>query len=209
MAYAKVRQLDPGGLRGSGEYINRKMSTDASNAESWVQKHLVAWPEARQKLAGMLIAKYGPPQEMTVHALIWLEKRPWRRMVLHRVGVKHNFPSPHEDVLEQTVNYRVPPEKASDLVRYNGSLVIDSTRGELSVHCDSEPQNTIALNIADDIVTGNRTVDEGAAYHAQMVRALQTRVPEAYTQKLKFKVLPSSETADPGKEAPLLQHLGE
>jgi hypothetical protein len=185
------------------------MSTDPSNDESRVEKHLAGWPEARRKLAATLIEKYGAPQEATPHALIWLEKAPWKRMVLHRVGVKHNFPSAHEDVLEQTVNYRVPVEKASDLVKYNGSLVVDCTLGELSAHCDSEPQNTIALNIADDIVTGNRTVDEGQAYHAQMVRALQTHVAEAYPRKLKFKLLPSSETADPGEEAPLLRHLGE
>jgi hypothetical protein len=184
------------------------MITDLSNAESWVQRHLAGWPEARQRLAAALVAKYGPPQETTARELIWGEKRPWKRMVLHRMGVKHNFPSAHEDVLEQTVNYRVPIQKASDLLEYNGSLVIDCTRGELSVHCDSEPQNTIALNIADDIVTGNRTVDEGAAYHAQMIRALQTHVEEIYTRELKFKVLPSSQTADPREEAPLLRHLG-
>ncbi|HUN77145.1 MAG TPA: hypothetical protein VMU40_21735 [Steroidobacteraceae bacterium] len=185
------------------------MSTDASTAASWVHQHLSGWPEARRKLAATLVAKYGPPQEATARELIWGEKVPWKRMVLHRAGVKHNFPFPHEDVLEQTVNYRVPPEKASDLIKYNGSLVIDSTRGELSCHCDSEPQNTIALNIADDIVTGNRTVDEGAAYHAQMIRALQTHVAEAYPRTLKFKFLPSSQTEDPGEEAPLLEHLGE
>jgi hypothetical protein len=185
------------------------MSTDPSNAESWVRKTLAGWPEARQKLAAVLVTKYGPPQEMTPGELIWGQRGPWKRVVLHRVGVKHEFPLPHEDVLEQTVNYRVPVEKASELLKYNGSLVIDCTRGELSAHCDSEAQNTIALNIADDIVTGNRTADEGAAYHAQMIRALQTHVEEAYPRKLKFKVRPSSETADPGEEAPLLEHLGE
>jgi hypothetical protein len=193
----------------AGLFHSRRVTTDPTSAESWVQKHLTGWPEARRKLAATLIAKYGPPQETTARELIWGEKAPWKRIVLHRVGIKHNFPLPHDDVLEQTVNYRVPAAKASAVVAYNGSLMIDRTRGELSAHCDSEPQNTIALNLADDIVTGNRTTDEALGYHAQMIRALQTHVEEAYPQKLKFKIRASTETADPGEEAPLLEHLGE
>ncbi len=185
------------------------MSADSANAEAWVEKHLVGWPAARRKLAAELIARYGRPHETTATELYWGQSGPWKRMVLHRAGVKHNFPLPHEDVLEQTLNYRVPELKTRDLIRYNGSLVIDRTRGELSAHCDSEAQNTITLNIADDIVTGNRTVDEGLGYHAQLIRALETHVEESYPQKIKFEVLPESETADPDFEAPLLQHLGE
>jgi hypothetical protein len=184
------------------------VSTDA-NVEAWLEKHLAGWPAPRRKLAAELVANYGRPHEVTARELIWGETGPWKRIVLHRVGVKHNFPLPHEDVLQQTVNYRVPPAKAADLLSYNGSLVVDRTRGELSVHCDSEPQNRIALNLADDIVTGNRTVDEALGYHAQMVRALETHVAESYPQKLKFKILPSSKTEDPGQVAELLEHLGQ
>jgi hypothetical protein len=185
------------------------MSTDSAEVQAWVEKHLAAWPAARQKLAAELIAKYGLPHGSTADELIWGEVHPWKRMVLRRSGTKHNFPRPHEDVLEQTVNYRVPDLKTRDLIRYNGSLVIDRTRGELSAHCDTEAQNTITLNIADDIVNGNRSVDEGLGYHAQLVRAMETHVEESYPRKLKFKILPSSETADPDTEAPLLEHLGD
>jgi hypothetical protein len=185
------------------------VSTDSTDAHTWVEKHLVGWPAATQRLAAELIAKYGRPRGTTSRELIWGASGPWTRMVLYRDGVKHNFPQPHEDVLEQTVNYRVPAEKIADLITYNGSLVVDRTRGELSAHCDSEAQNTIAINIADDIVTGNRTVDEGLAYHAQLVRAMETHVAESYPKKLKFKIRSRAETADPGSEAQLLQHLGQ
>jgi hypothetical protein len=183
------------------------MSTSPADAEAWVHKHLPGWPAATRKLAAQLVIRYGHPQAATAHELTWYGNAPWKRTVLYRVGVKHNFPLPHEDILEQTVNYRVPAAKVSDLVAYDGSLVVDHTRGELSAHCNSEAQNTIMLNIADDIVTGQRSVDEGLAYHAQIVRAIETHVPESYPYKLKFKILPSSQTADPGEEAPLLEHL--
>ncbi len=101
----------------------------------------------------------------------------------------------------------MPVGKVGDLIAYDGSLVVDHTRGELTAHCDSEAQNTLMLNLANDIVTGQRTVDEALGYHAQVVRGMQTHVPESYPLALKFKPQSSAQTADPGKEAELLQHL--
>jgi hypothetical protein len=185
------------------------MRTHHTEAAEWVHTRLAGWPQARRKLAVELIAEYGRPEDATFHRITWYDNSPWTRTTLYRVGVKHNFPLPHEDVLEQTVNYRVPLDKVRDLLAYDGSLVVDRTRGELSAHCDSEQQNRIMLNIADDIVTGQRSVDGALAYHAQIIRALQDRVPESYPLKLKFKIPPRSATADPGKIAELLAHLGE
>ncbi|HUN26185.1 MAG TPA: hypothetical protein VMU67_07740 [Steroidobacteraceae bacterium] len=185
------------------------MTEDPKRARAWVHEHLAGWPVARQKLAAELVAKYGRPNQVSARELMWYENHPWKRTVLYRVGVKHNFPLPHEDVLEQTVEYRVPPAKFSDLASYNGSLVADRTRGELSAHCDSEGQNMTMLNLADDIVTGNRSVDEALGYHAQIIRALQTHVPETYPLALKFKQQTVAQAADPASEAELLEHLGD
>jgi hypothetical protein len=183
------------------------VNTDSARADAWVPQHLSGWPLAARRVAEQLVRRYGKPQEITAHALAWHGNGEWKRTVLHRTGVKHNFPLPHEDILEQTIDYRVPVDKLGDLAAYDGSLVVDHTRGELTAHCDSEQQNTLMLNLADDIVTGQRTVDEALGYHAQVVRGMQTHVPEAYPQKLKFKPKPSAQTADPGHEAELLEHL--
>ena len=183
------------------------MSTASVRGETWAGEHLAGWPSASRHVAEQLVSKYGPPHELTAQALTWHGNGPWKRTVLHRTGVKHNFPLRHEDILEQTINYRVPDEKVSKLIAYNGSLVVDHTRGELTAYCDSEAQNNIMLNLADDIVSGQRTVDEALGYHAQMVRALQTHVQETYPLKLKFKPQSSAQAADPGHEAELLEHL--
>ncbi|MGH8150590.1 MAG: hypothetical protein ACRETB_11540 [Steroidobacteraceae bacterium] len=185
------------------------MKTDHAEADAWVERHLSGWPASRRRLAVGLITEYGRPQDAAPHAITWYGNAPWKRTTLYRAGVRHNFPLPHEDVLEQTIDYRVPFAKAADLIRYDGSLVVDRTRGELSAHCDTEQQNRIMLNIANDIVTGQSGVDEAVAYHAQIIRALQDHLPESYPLKLQFKILPSSVTADPGTVAQLLQHLGE
>jgi len=179
-------------------------------AAAWVQKHLEGWPKMSIAVASDLITKYGLPRESNDRELTWYGNGPWKRTVLHRDEVKHNFPLPHEDVLEQTVNYRVPLEKVADLLEYDGSLVIDRTRGELTVHCDNEQANTLTLNIANDIVTGDRNVDQALAYHAQVVRGVQIGEHETYPYKLRFKVpQATADTADPAQEAQLLKHLGE
>jgi len=183
------------------------VSTLSARGEVWTGAHLSGWPAASRRVAVELVNKYGPPHETTARTLLWHGNGQWKRTVLHRAGAKHNFPLPHEDILEQTINYRVPAEKVGALIAYDGSLVVDHTRGELTAFCDSEAQNHIMLNLADDIVTGQRSVDEALGYHAQMVRAMQTHVREAYPLTLKFKPQSAAQAADPGHEAELLEHL--
>jgi hypothetical protein len=185
------------------------MPATKEDAAAWVQKNLEGWPKITLALATQLVEKYGHPEEANSREITWYGNAPWKRTVLRREEPPHNFPRAHKDILEQTVNYRVPSEKAGDLLKYNGSLVIDRTLGELSVHCDSEEHNILTLNIADDIVKGERNVEEALTYHAQVIRGLETHDPQAYAQKLKFKPGKSADTADPSDEAPLLRHLGE
>jgi hypothetical protein len=179
-------------------------------AAAWVQKNLAGWPKMSIGIASDLITRYGLPKESDSHELTWYDNGPWKRTVLHREEIEHNFPLPHEDVLEQTVNYRVPIGKIADLVKYDGSLVVDRTRGELTVHCNNEESNTLTLNIADDIVKGDRSVEQALAYHAQVIRGVQIGEPETYPYKLRFKApQPAADTADPAEEAPLLKHLNQ
>ena len=183
-----------------------RLSPDA--AAAWAQKNLEGWPKITIALATALLEKYGAPESNTPQQLHWSHNGPWNRTILYREGARHNFPRPHQDILEQAVSYKVPPGKIADLVRYDGSLVVDRTRGELSVHCDTEEHNILTLNIADDIVKGERDVDQALTYHAQVIRGLETHDPQAYAQKLRFKLPQSAaETADPADEAALLRHL--
>jgi hypothetical protein len=111
-------------------------------------------------------------------------------------------------VLWQTINYKVPLDKVVALMSYDGSILIDRTRGELTVHCDSEEDNTLTFNIANDIVTGSDTVEQALAYHAQVIEGMRIHEPEEYPQKLRFKPpKTNATTAEPGEEAELLQHL--
>src|SRR3712207_1113510 len=116
------------------------------------------WPPEAKAAAEAMLRKYGAPQEATPTQLRWQDNRPWARTVVHKAGVEHDFPAKHMDVLEQAVPYRVPLNFFEALATFNGSVVADRTRGELTARCDREETNILALNLAHDIVRGGKTV---------------------------------------------------
>lgn len=48
-----------------------------------------------------------------------------------------SWPKAHTDFLTQYINYRVPPEQAHLVAMFDGSILVDRTRGEVA-RCDSE-----------------------------------------------------------------------
>lgn len=74
-----------------------------------------------------LIEQYGPPDEATPMQLIWHGNGLWKRTV----EIPHKFPTAHTDFVSQYIDYQVPPEKVSDLVAFDGSVLIDRTAGEM------------------------------------------------------------------------------
>jgi hypothetical protein len=183
---------------------NTPQST-STDAIAWAQKHLAKWPEKTRRLAAQLVTKYGPPAEMTGRHITWYGNGPWKRTTLYGEEVQHNFANPHKDVLEQVVAYRVPLDKFGPLAEFNGSVVAHRTRGEMASTSDAENTNFLALNVADDLIRGERDVEQARTYYAQIIRAKMIKEPEPYLEALKFK--PSSNTADPDEIAPLIRHM--
>ena len=114
---------------------------------------------------------------------------------MYRDEVPHNFPKPHTDLLEQFIDYRVPPEKFSDLAAFDGSVIPEHTKGELSARCDMEEMNFLALNLAHDIVTGQRAVEDARKFYAETATAFMMGTSSPYTDGLLFEV-PRSGTVD-------------
>ncbi len=118
-----------------------------------------------------------------------------KRTIIYRDEVPHNFPKPHTDLLEQFIDYQVPIDKYDDLAAYDGSVVPERTKGEISARCDMEEMNILALNLAHDIVTGQRTVDDARQFYADTATAFMMDRPAPYTEGLRFQP-PAGETAD-------------
>lgn len=103
-----------------------------------VEQIIDSWPKAQQNVARQMPAKYGPPNKATPTRLFWYRNRPWKRTELTSDVVVHHWPTPHTDFLTQYIDYRVPPEQAHLVAMFDGSILVDRTRGEVAARCDSE-----------------------------------------------------------------------
>ena len=165
-----------------------------------VESVIAAWPSTSRTAATQTIARYGAPDEHTASMLVWHDRGPFRHTIVHREEVPHAFPRMHQDVIEQVVAYRVPPEMVDELTAFNGSLKVDRTRGELSARCDQEAMNVLALNLADEILTTRATVSDARVAYALQAEAHAAGRSAPLAQRLLFRTA-STDTRDP--DAPL------
>lgn len=159
---------------------------------------IAAWPATPQEVARKTMTKYGPPNEATPTMLVWHNNGPWKRTIVYRDEIPHHFPKPHTDLLEQFIDYQVPLGKYDDLARFDGSVIVERTKGEISARCDKEEMNLLAVNLANDVATGRRSVDEARRFYADTVmQTMKGEIPP-YVQGLQF-TRADSRTADPDK----------
>ena len=144
------------------------------------------WTEASKKAAKEMIDKYGPASEVTNDMLIWNNNGYWLKTIVYKNEVHHNFPSPHADVLEQWINYRVLPDKFDPLAKFDGSITTNRTNGTISSRSDKEAMNILALNLAHDIVSGTKSIDQARMDYSIQATAFTKNERPTYTQKLNF-----------------------
>ncbi len=96
---------------------------------SVVETVIEDWPDAPKRGAQQMLEQYGPPNEATPTKLFWYRAGPWKRIVVTRDVVTHNFPSPHSDFLTQYIDYKVPPRSST---RLPGSMVAACWTGPLA-----------------------------------------------------------------------------
>jgi len=164
--------------------------------------HVTArWSEAARTAALQMFDKYGAPQEMTANRLVWHDNRPWKSTAVINEEVPHNFPTPHVDVLEQTVAIDVPADKFGALAQFDGSITASRTNGELTVRCDREEINFIALNLASDLIAGKLTVQQARQNLAELAQAVKSGQQPAYAAGIQFSLPVSSRTGDADRSA--------
>jgi hypothetical protein len=125
------------------------------------------WPANTKEASNLLINKFGLPDEITSTTLVWKDRGVWKKTVLMKEGIPHDWPMAHTDYLLQTINYKVPIDKFDELARFDGSVIVDRTKGTLSARCDKEEMNVLALNLAHDIISGKRTVEDARDHFAK------------------------------------------
>ncbi len=58
-----------------------------------VEALIADWPEMAKSAADEIIEKYGQPNEAIPSRLIWYGNGPWKRTVVYRHEIPHNFPN--------------------------------------------------------------------------------------------------------------------
>lgn len=146
------------------------------------------WNAMSKKAANSTIEQYGPPNEAIQSRLIWYNNGPWKRTIVSRDEIPHHFPQPHTDVIENFINYRVPPEMFSELAKFDGSIIVERTRGEVSSRCDMEAANILALNLMNDIVIGKIDAVKAREIYCEVTSAFIMNRPAPYAEALQFNV---------------------
>jgi hypothetical protein len=153
-----------------------------------VERIIDGWPDAQKNVAQQMLAKSGPPSEATPTKLFWYRNGPWKRTVLTSDVVAHNWPAPHSDFLTQVIDYRVPPDMFAAIAQFDGSILLERTRGEVAARCDSEAANVLGMNMVHEIVTGKRSVEEAREISTQNTVAYNMGRAAPYAERLLFEV---------------------
>jgi len=169
--------------------------TEKTADKEAVQTLIANWLPMPKKAAEQTIAMYGSPNEALESRLIWYNNGPWKRTIVYRDEVLHNFPAPHTDVIEQFIDYAVPPEKFSEIAAFDGSVIVERTKGEVSARCDMEAANILALNLMHDIVIGKCDAEKAREIYSEVTGAFVLNQSAPYAEVLQFDV-PKGDTSD-------------
>ncbi|MGQ0827651.1 MAG: hypothetical protein ACT4ON_04570 [Bacteroidota bacterium] len=188
---------------GSATAVNDNKNIAASSPAT---PALESWSDASKKAADIMKKMYGEPAEQTASMMLWNNNGPWKRTIIYAKEVKHDFPMPHTDVMEQFIDYKVPPEKFTDVAMYDGSVVCNRTNGEMSARCDKEGANFLAINLANDVITGKKDVNAARDFYANSILEFMRGGKPAYMQKLQFDVAKGN-TSDSDKTSPVIDKV--
>lgn len=149
---------------------------------------IMRWPTRSRNAAGLLLEKYGTPDQFDRNTLVWFNNGEWKKTVVRRTLSRRDPTGKNKDYLEQTVGYLVPADKVADLKRFSPMLEVSQSAGELTFASESETKNRLALNLAEEIVTGKRTVADARSFLSTTTRLAASGKSSPYLDTLLFEV---------------------
>lgn len=167
----------------TGDSLNTNQSNVSDRGDT---PDVSDWPERPRLAVKEMLVKYGDPVEVSSEAIIWHNEGPYKRIMVTKKEVAHDFPLPHMDFLEHTISYNVPIDKIDDLVAFDASMTINKTQGEMSARCDLEGHNILTHNLARDIINGTKTVAQARIAFGEIVKADFGGKHPAYVEELQF-----------------------
>jgi hypothetical protein len=165
LAASATAQYTTTGTQQTQTYVTTKATAEQ------VEQTLSGWMSQPREVARTMIAKYGLPHTASGNMMVWHNNGPWKMTVLENVMIPHNFPMPHHDMLYQCIDYPVPESLFDDLAHFDGSVIVERTRGTLGARCDNEEANFLAINLAKDIIMNDRSVSGAREFYADAIEA--------------------------------------
>lgn len=161
-------------------------NSNTESAKAGTPAVLQQWPEASRTIASSMMEKYGQPDEFTQGQLIWHDRAPFKRIVVYR------FPTYHYDMLAETVDYFFGSQfqqggaNPSMLQLHETTVTPDVGKFELTSLSNSEDNNILALNLANDVYAGRISANQARqGYSDATMRTLSGKTVAA-TQGLDF-----------------------
>jgi hypothetical protein len=108
---------------------------------------------------------------------------------------KRRTPNPQSDVVECFIDYRVPLEMFSELAKFDGSVIVEPTKGEVSARCDMEAANFLAINLMRKIVTGELDAAQAHEVYTETAAAYVVSRSAPLAEGFQFQ-LPQEQTND-------------
>ena len=172
----------------SASAARSRASQTTSDTSSDISASMKSWPVNSRMTARHLIEEYGPPDESTDARLAWNDRGQWSQIRLFREGASDDFPTTHRSIVESTIQYDDPQNKAGELIKFNPALEVDRLSGTLSARSDSEETNILALNLADEIVRNKRDVDSARDFMRDNLSKSMAGKSSPYMDHLLFPV---------------------
>jgi hypothetical protein len=178
-------------LLGAGATVRAQMhniedATDISVSGKTPESIIISWPTYSYRLARMMIAKYGQPTEAGEKRLVWDDNGPWKRTVVYREDPTGRVFKRSRGRLEQSAAYRVTADKLDALARFDKELEADVDAGRLIVRSDSESENFLALNLADEVIKGRRSPKDASELREKLSHLQRSGKASSYTDGLLF-----------------------
>lgn len=175
-------------------------SDSGSGSKGYDAEEIISdWDDKKAETARTMMEKYGDPDEAVPSRLMWHQKdddSPWKHTYVYRDSYQHKFPVEHEDYLEQAIELHIPPHHYDDVAKFDGSVILERTRGEVKARCDKEEMNYLAINLTHELAFTSMTVEEARHAYAEDAMAFMNGEEPERTQGFQFE-MPHDEERDP------------
>jgi len=143
---------------------------------------LAGWPQIPRAAAGKMLERYGPPDEASQSRLGWHERGKWSSIAVYR---NEDFLR-RSGVLEERVRFETPVGRWRDLSALQVGVTYDPLARELVASSESEEVNTLALNVAVDVIRRRRDVLSARDFYRKTLDLAMSGKSSRYTRELLF-----------------------